>query len=419
MFNSGILDVAIGLIFVYLLLSLVCTAISEIIEAKLKMRAVDLERGIRELLRNKDDLGLVQKFYEHPLIFSLFVGSYDPGKVDAKTQRYAKGSNLPSYIPSRNFALALMDLMLPANSSTDGTSTPSGAAGATAPPPDTPNPPGLAGAAALPPAPAVPKPLQPLRQAISEMNNEHVKRALLPLVDAAGDDVSKARENIEVWYDSTMDRVSGWYKRRAQWIILGLGLGVAIVVNADTITIGNSLSHDVSMRNALVAAAQEFARIHPASPPVPPPGASPGSVPAPGGVNPVPPPTPRPNKTVIAEVCKNDKDSPVCIACTGDANSPACTACLKDENSPECRVARNLSQIRQLGLPVGWDTNDTRTVPRTFWGWVTKVLGWLVTATAISLGAPLWFDLLNKIMVVRSTVRPWEKSPEEPPVDRG
>jgi hypothetical protein len=34
-------------------------------------------------------------------------------------------------------------------------------------------------------------------------------------------------------YNSAMDRVSGWYKRRVQWIILGLGLGIAIVVNAE------------------------------------------------------------------------------------------------------------------------------------------------------------------------------------------
>ena len=44
MFNSGILDVTLGLIFIYLLLSLVCTAGAEIIEARLKMRASDLER---------------------------------------------------------------------------------------------------------------------------------------------------------------------------------------------------------------------------------------------------------------------------------------------------------------------------------------------------------------------------------------
>jgi hypothetical protein len=42
------------------------------------------------------------------------------------------------------------------------------------------------------------------------------------------------------------------------------------------------------------------------------------------------------------------------------------------------------------------------------------VLGWLVTALALSLGAPFWFDMLNKFMVVRSTIKPKEKSPDEP-----
>src|SRR5262245_34989335 len=134
MFNSGVLDVAIGLIFIYLVLSLVCSSISEIMEAKFKIRAVGLERGIRELLGNKDDVRIVKNFYDHPLIFSLLPGSYDPGKVDAKTKRYARGSNLPSYIPSRNFALDLMGLMFLDNSGAGDDSTLHGTAGATAVP---------------------------------------------------------------------------------------------------------------------------------------------------------------------------------------------------------------------------------------------------------------------------------------------
>jgi hypothetical protein len=49
MFGSSILEVAIGLVFVYLLMSLICSAVNEIIESFLKNRATDLERGIREL----------------------------------------------------------------------------------------------------------------------------------------------------------------------------------------------------------------------------------------------------------------------------------------------------------------------------------------------------------------------------------
>ncbi len=370
MFNSGILDVAVGLTFVYLLLSLVCTAINEIIEAKLRMRAVDLERGIRELLGGEDRVDFVKQFYDHPLIFSLFLKHYEPTAVDSKTKRYARGSDLPSYIPRRNFALALMDLMLPAAGGAGGGVTASGAAGAT-PPVRAAGPPLTAGApgAAAPPG-TTPNALQPLRDAIARSENAPLRAALLPLVDAAAGDVAAARENIENWFDSAMDRVSGWYKRRVQWIVLGLGLALAIVSNADTITIANALSRDVSMRNSLVAAAQEYAK----------PSTSPAQP-------------------------SSDRAEPI-------------AACRQNENAPECRVAKNLTQIGRLGLPVGWDRDDPRTMPDTLGGWLVKAIGLLLTAVAISLGAPWWFDMLNKIIVVRSTVKPREKSPEEPPVDR-
>jgi hypothetical protein len=371
MFGSEILDVAIGLIFVYLLLSLICSAANEMIEAWLKNRASDLERGIRELLNDNDGTGLVQKLYEHPLVYSLFKGTYNP----------ADNSNLPSYIPARNFALALMDIVLPAQESGgDGTPTSpltpdvsSGAAGATSP------------SALLSPPANNPMPLASLRQAIGDnIQDAQVKKALLTLVDAAGDDVSKARENIEGWFNSGMDRVAGWYKRRSHWIIFCLGLGIAIAINADTIAITNSLSHDKAARESLVAAAQEYAKANP----TPTPAASP---------------------------------SPESTASTASTASTSAEAkpdpCMKDANSPECRVKKNLDQIQQLGLPIGWHLNTYPHAPdwtlQYFVAWLLKALGWLLTGLAISLGAPFWFDLLNKFMVIRSTVKPHEKSPEE------
>ncbi len=33
-------------------------------------------------------------------------------------------------------------------------------------------------------------------------------------------------------------------------------------------------------------------------------------------------------------------------------------------------------------------------------------LGWILTAVAISMGAPFWFDMLNKVVAVRSSVKP-------------
>jgi hypothetical protein len=350
MFNSGVLDVVVGLSFIYLLLSLIASAVSEIIEAKLRLRASDLERGIRELLGGKDQTAPTEQLYNHPLIHSLFLSTYKKENVDPKTGKYRRASDLPSYIPRRNFALALMDIVLPAD---PATGKESGVAGAT------PAPKGF---------PTVP--LAPLRKAIADSKNEKLRLALLPLVDAAAGDVATARANIEDWFDSAMDRVSGWYKRRVQKIILLIGLVLTLLTNADTITIVNSLSRDVSMRNALVAAATEYAKAG----------------------------------TAPARASGEDTDQ-----------IPECET---DAGSPECRIARNQLQLAQLGLPVGWNVDDERSVPSGVADWFAKVIGLLLTAIAISLGAPFWFDVLNKIIVVRSTVKPKEKSPDEPPVDR-
>ena len=80
--------------------------------------------------------------------------------------------------------------------------------------------------------------------------------------------------------------------------------------------------------------------------------------------------------------------------------------------------------LNALGLPIGWtratptNKDDRRRVPDTLGDFLLKLVGILVTGFAISQGAPFWFDVLNKFMVVRSTVKPSEKSGEQPSKDR-
>ncbi len=62
--------------------------------------------------------------------------------------------------------------------------------------------------------------------------------------------------------------------------------------------------------------------------------------------------------------------------------------------------------------------DDARRVPSTLAEWLLKIAGILLTGFAISQGAPFWFDLLNKFMVIRSTVKPSEKSQPQPSKDR-
>jgi hypothetical protein len=72
MFGSQILEVAIGLIFIFVLVSVICSVVREGIESWLKTRAAFLEHGIRELLHDKQAQGLARSFYNHPLIYGLF-----------------------------------------------------------------------------------------------------------------------------------------------------------------------------------------------------------------------------------------------------------------------------------------------------------------------------------------------------------
>jgi hypothetical protein len=181
-----------------------------------------------------------------------------------------------------------------------------------------------------------------------------VGRALRTLAEQSGDDVNVLRENIEIWFNGAMDRVSGHYKRRTQWVIFALGFMLTIFLNVNTITIARRLSTDATLRSVIVAQAEGYAS-------------------------------------------------------RGDAL--------------EADYDRNREELTQLGLPIGWQSGIDFINPlgEKFNAWdhvVLPMLGWLLTAAAISLGAPFWFDLLNKFMVIRSTVKPHEKSLEEGSEDR-
>jgi hypothetical protein len=79
----------------------------------------------------------------------------------------------------------------------------------------------------------------------------------------------------------------------------------------------------------------------------------------------------------------------------------------------DASLKANVESISDYGLPMGWHIK----APRGLGEWIFFVLrslfGWLITACAISLGAPFWFDMLNRFVVIRSTVKPHEKSQEE------
>jgi hypothetical protein len=347
MLGLDTLDVVIGLAFLFFILSLVVSAAREMIEGWMQTRAVHLERGMRELLRDETGENLASQVYNHPLINSLFRGKYDPAK-DLKSRgrlarlisrhdewkRYANRSNLPSYIPARNFALALLDLSARGNPEAAG-----------------------AGPATVT--------FQQVRSGVARhITDPTVQRVVLVALDSAKGDLERARANLENWFDSGMDRVSGWYRKQTQWILFGLGLFAAVVLNVDTIRVSQALYQDAALRAAIVSEVQ----------------------------------------ATVERAASNPGDDSTIFANIG------CS-----EPSAEARRSCAEERLERLGYPIGWnfgddsDAGDFR---------ASSIPGWLLTALAITLGAPFWFDILNKVMVIRSTVKPHEKSPEEASEDR-
>ncbi len=358
MLNSSVLDVAIGVVFVFLLLSIFATAINEAILSLLNKRGKFLLKGIETLLDNlssKDPAaaGLVSKIYNHGQVYGLFEGPFDP----------AKGGNLPSYIPSRNFAIALLDSIAQPFSEMSAAA---------------PNP--------IPGAPqAITQPMMRITAAFkTEVEtlalNEATKKIGIPLasmITMAGDDALKLQKSLEDWFNSGMDRVSGHYKYYTQKILLVIGFVIAITMNADTIHIVQQLSNDATLRQSLVTAAGAY--------------------------------------------------------------KPAAPAAAPTTDQPAMTLQQHLDQttkafdgVKSLGLPIGWPAGPPDPVGGEKYstyqrfllavGWVfsnpSMILGWLFTAIAISLGAPFWFDTLNKIMVIRSTIKPTEKSQDEGSKDK-
>jgi hypothetical protein len=84
------------------------------------------------------------------------------------------------------------------------------------------------------------------------------------------------------------------------------------------------------------------------------------------------------------------------------------------QSSTKCQSVKGLldAMAKQSGtfakLPIGWDSAAhfwNEALPGANWTWLLHWIGWLLTALALSLGAPFWFDLLNRLVNVRHTIR--------------
>ena len=375
--SSGILDLAIGLIFVFAVMAALSSVATELISRFLGLRGAYLLTGLRELVDGGDvttDLAQADQAYqavqkmvrgdadapaELPSVTSALLGGpilgsqgmvgqmsgrtltltpaaapkpgvrarlgrlVRPGRLPAMTASgpgspRSQRRSLPSYISATSFAEAVIDLVVPdaGGNTTMGT----------------------------------------IQDNVNKLPRSLFTQSLQALVKNAGDDVGQFRTGVERWYDDHMDRVSGWYKRHVATITLAVGAILVVLLNINALTIGRTLYTDTAVSTAVGAVAAK-------------------------GTN-----------------------------CTDSQTQQQCLAGLQGK----------LSAAAAAGLPIGWGTVRDCAEPTSHCNWldqrgifsrhggsgwqlVLALIGFLIMVISLLPGAQFWFGLLTKLGSLRAT----------------
>jgi hypothetical protein len=398
MFNSVALDVVIGLIFIYLLYSLLATVLSEIIATKLGLRARNLKEAVDRMLNDEDDNlhnskwerikdslrlmknpknPIIEKFYNNPEI------------------KYLGSSGLfrnPSSFKAVSFSKTLLFMLVGDKPVTRE---------------------------------EVDRKLKEIMEKATtneKIMDPHTAEYINSLWKDSSGDVVRFKLQLEAWFDRTMEQATEWYKRKIQIVLLVLGFLMAWFFNADTFVIVRKLSNDKDARDKMVSMANAYIQ----------------------------------NNRILEDTAKyrhlKGKDSLEFKMYSQKLDS---LYKIKDRLEADIASANSLlglggwlpdsvkvTVVRGTGEKVYSPQIDAslirpeKNIDRTgctlwerlcyvhadedkgklrfgFWEKIDYLflllfrhfLGFLLTAIAISLGAPFWFDLLNKLMKLRTSVK--------------
>ena len=247
--------------------------------------------------------------------------------------------------------------------------------------------------------------LQPIIKKLPEKISPDTLKHFQNLFNDAQYDFTAFKDKLENWFNGTMERATGWYKRQTQVILLTLGFILAIVANVDTISMYKILAKDKKVREQMVNMAVQSKEKYAAV------------------VDTIRQRANRKDSTVI-----NGRDTIVVqskVLTTGDTlydqtyktlqkdiasagNIMGLGWCINDsckkykhllDSLKEAKKAnpKNKAAIKKQMEIVGNGYDKFKEK----WNGLS-IIGWLITALAISLGAPFWFDMLNKVTRLRS-----------------
>ncbi len=315
---TTIIQVAIGVMFVWVVLAVITSQIQEWIASILSWRSSMLEDAINTMFGNQQ---LREQFYEHPLIKGLFTNH---------------GKRKPAGIQDDKFSLVVLEMLIEAGKK-EG---------------------------------EIKSTFESLKQGIENLKGQdgfdRIASSLDTLLigveeraDKTIDMVTESRHRLEGWFNNSMERLGGAYRRRVQIVAIIVGIVVAAALNVDTGAIMTTLWRNPVIRQAVVAQASQL---------------------------------------------------PEAAAQTNKPNTqPTQPPSTED-------IVKNMDKLNALSLPIGWSfktadikpetIDDPRDFPPTFGGWVAKIIGILLSGMAAAQGAPYWFDLMRKLVTRNPPVPP-------------
>ncbi len=381
MFDSVALDVVIGLVFIYLLYSLLATVLSEIIATMLALRARNLKEAINRMLTDEQEDKWWQRLWDS---FNLMKNPKSKIVTDFYNHaeiKYLGSSGVfksPSSFKAGSFSKTVMGLLFgngPVNSD------------------------------------EIKKKLEDIVKLAGkkdeQLTEEEKKKKIFEpetaeyiqgLWQEARGDIDAFKSQLEGWFDRTMIQTSEWYKRKIQIVLLILGFCMAWFFYADTFVIIKNLSTDKDARDKMVSMANAYVESNP---------------------------------TLSEDLAGKDS-----MQLTFSKQKLDSLLAIKKQLDADMEKANNILGLGGWPPDTVWVATDLKTRNKTytpqvdpkslssknkqiasgkigfsFWEKIAYLFrlfyhhffGFLVTAIAISLGAPFWFDLLSKLVNIRTS----------------
>ncbi len=261
MTGSVALDVVIGLVFIYLLYSLFATTLAEIIATNLGFRARNLLAAIDRMLTDQKTPGdrLVGEIDTPTSKFIIYTKGFFKWALDSKpvaliiefiirlyfivipyksglTKKFFDSAEIkyqgrnsffktPSYISKESFSKALLDILKTGRGDTD---------------------------------------VERIQNYLNDNQNgdTDTHNYILSLLSDGQNDLQKFKNLLENWFERMMERATGWYKRQIQLVLLILGFAIASGFNASTFRIVKVLSTDKDARTQMVQMSSAYIQSH-------------------------------------------------------------------------------------------------------------------------------------------------------------